>query len=162
MFSITRWAWKSILVPFLWRSLKKRFCEWPWDSAANTYEGLKDPTMRTATRTSKNNTFYKQNNNFARASRSFVHFFTRFCTTTMWKFLISRFMEYVNKQRRNVVLFLNLDIVPRNLTPGGFAYIWQSKWFGIIAIKTERTQIHFLVAVASLNLKVPIDETTIL
>ena len=71
-------------------------------------------------------------------------------------------MEYVKKQRRNVVLFLNLDIVPRNLTPGGFAYIWQSKWFGIIAIKTERTQIHFLVAVASLNLKVPIDETTIL
>ena len=71
-------------------------------------------------------------------------------------------MEYVNKQRRNVVLFLNLDIVPRNLTPGMFAYIWQSKWVGIISMKTERTQIHFLVAVASLNLKVPIDETTIL
>ena len=30
----------------------------------------------------KNNRFYNQNNNFARASRSFVHFFTRFCTTT--------------------------------------------------------------------------------
>ena len=48
-------------------------------------------------------------------------------------------------------------MVPR--TPGGFAYIWQSKSVGIIALKTERTQIHFLsdvlVAVASLDLKVP-------
>ena len=50
-------------------------------------------------------------------------------------------------------------MVPKNSIPGGFAYIWQSKWVGIIAIKTERTQIHFLrdvlIAVASLNLKVP-------
>ena len=51
-------------------------------------------------------------------------------------------------------------MLPWNSTPGGFAYNWQSKWVGIIAIKTERTQIHFLsdvlVAVASLDLKVPI------
>ena len=53
-------------------------------------------------------------------------------------------------------------MVPRNSTPGGFAYIRQSKWVGIIAIKTERTQIHFLsdvlclIAVASLGLKLPI------
>ena len=50
-------------------------------------------------------------------------------------------------------------MVPRNSTPGGFAYIWQSKWVGIIAIKTERTQIHFLsnvlIVFASLDLKVP-------
>ena len=49
-------------------------------------------------------------------------------------------------------------MVPRNSTPGGFTYIWQSKRVGIIAIKTERTQIHFLsdvlVAVASLDRKV--------
>ena len=41
-------------------------------------------------------------------------------------------------------------MVPKNSIPGGFAYI---------AIKTERTQIHFLsdvlIAVASLDLKVP-------
>ena len=30
----------------------------------------------------KNNWFYRQNNNFARASHFFVHFFARFCTTT--------------------------------------------------------------------------------
>ena len=54
-------------------------------------------------------------------------------------------------------------MVPRNSTPGGFAYIWQSKWIAIIAIKTERTQIHFLsdvfVAAASLDLKIPSEFT---
>ena len=49
-------------------------------------------------------------------------------------------------------------MVPRNSTPGGFTYICQSKRAGIIAIKTERKQIHFLsdvlIAVASLDLKV--------
>ena len=69
-------------------------------------------------------------------------------------------MEYVKKQRRNF-LFLNLDMVSRNSIPGGFAYTRQSKWLGIIAIKTESTKINFLsdvlVAVASLDLKVPID-----
>ena len=49
-------------------------------------------------------------------------------------------------------------MVPRNSTPGGFAYIRQSKRV-MIAIKAERTQIHFLrdvlVAVASLDLKIP-------
>ena len=49
-------------------------------------------------------------------------------------------------------------MVPRNSTPGGFAYIRQSKRV-MIAIKTERTQIHLLsdvlVAFESLDLKVP-------
>ena len=70
-------------------------------------------------------------------------------------------MEDVNKQRRNFFLFLNLDIGPRISIPGGFAYIWQSKWVGKIAIKTEGTQIHFLsdvlADVASLDPKVPIN-----
>ena len=35
-------------------------------------------------------------------------------------------------------------MVPRNSALGGFAYNWQSRWVGIIAIKTERTQIDFL------------------
>ena len=57
-----------------------------------------------------------------------------------------------------------LDMVPRNSTPGGFAYIWQSKWIEIITIKSERTQIHLLsvvlVAVA-LYLEVPIMTSTL-
>ena len=48
---------------------------------------------------------------------------------------------------------------PWNSASGGFAYIWQSKWVGIIAINNEGTQIHFLsdalVVVASLDLKAP-------
>ena len=103
--------------------------------------------------------FYKQYHNLARASRFFVYFFTRFCTTTTWKCPISLFMEYVNKQQRNFISLSELGLVPRNSTPGGFAYIWQSKWVGIIAINTERKQIHFLsdvlVIVASLDFKVP-------
>ena len=35
-------------------------------------------------------------------------------------------------------------MVSRNSIPGGFAYIRQSKWLGIIAIKTESTKINFL------------------
>ena len=66
-------------------------------------------------------------------------------------------MEDVNKSI--LFLFLSLDKVTWNSSSGGFAHIWQSKWVGIIAIKTERTQIHFLsdvlVAVASLDLKGP-------
>ena len=59
-------------------------------------------------------------------------------------------------------LFLYLGLVPTNSTPGGFSKIWQSNWVAIIAIKTERTQIHFLsdilIAIASLDLKVANDK----
>ena len=48
-------------------------------------------------------------------------------------------------------------MVPWNSASGGFTYNWQSKWVGIISIKTEKTQIHFLsdvlVAVARWILK---------
>ena len=68
-------------------------------------------------------------------------------------------MGNVNKQRRNFISLSELWRVPWNWTSGGFAYICQGKWVGIIAIKTERTQIQFLsdvlVAVTLLDLKVP-------
>ena len=56
-------------------------------------------------------------------------FLCHFCTTTTWRCLILPFMDNVNKQRRNLFFFslLNLDMVPWNSTPFGFAYIWQSK-----------------------------------
>ena len=57
---------------------------------------------------------------------------------------INRFYEQtttLNKQTK-FYLFLNMVMVPRNSTPGGFAYIRHSKRI-MIAIKTERTQIHF-------------------
>ena len=51
----------------------------------------------------KKNRFDKQNNNFARASHFFCTILSRFYTTTTWKCLISRFMEDVNKERRNFI-----------------------------------------------------------
>ena len=70
-------------------------------------------------------------------------------------------MENVKKPRRNFILFLNLNMFLKNSTLVAFAYIWQSKWAGIIAIKTKRTQIHFwsdiFAAVMSSDRKVPFD-----
>ena len=94
----------------------------------------------------KKSCLIRKKNNFARASRFFVHFFSCFCTTTTWKCLLLRFMENVNKQRRNFISLCELRHGPWPWNPAswGFAYISQSKWVGIIAIKTEGTQIHFL------------------
>ena len=51
-------------------------------------------------------------------------------------------------------------MVSWNSASEGLAYIWQSKWVAIIAVKTNRTQIHFLsdvlVGVTLLDLTVPI------
>ena len=60
-------------------------------------------------------------------------FLCHFCTNTTWICLILRFMDNVNKQRRNLFFFLllSLDMVPWNSIPFGFAYIWQSKKIGI-------------------------------
>ena len=57
---------------------------------------------------------------------------------------INRFYEQtttLNKQTK-FYPFLNMVMVPKNSTPGWFAYIRQSKRV-MLAIKTERTQIHF-------------------
>ena len=68
-------------------------------------------------------------------------------------------MEDVNKQRRNFISLSELEYGPLKFSFRRFAYNCQSKRVGIIAIKTEKTQIHFLsdvlVAVAPLDLKVP-------
>ena len=82
----------------------------------------------------KSNRFCKQNNNFARASRFFAHFFARFCTTKTWKCLILRFIKNVNKFYFSFWIwrwFLGIQLHNFN-----FAYIWQSKWVRIIVMKT--------------------------
>ena len=66
----------------------------------------------------------------------FCTFLCRFCTTGTWKCLISRIMENLNKQRRNFISPSELGYGPLNSTSGGFTHIWQSKWVGIIPIKT--------------------------
>ena len=59
------------------------------------------------TRTTKNNSFNEQINNFALAWNFFCTFPGSFCTTTTWKWLISRFMKNVTKHRRNFI-FLSI------------------------------------------------------
>ena len=69
-------------------------------------------------------------------------------------------MEDVNKQRRNFISLSKLGYRPLKFSFRRVRLHLTSKWVEIIAIETERTQIHFLsdvlVAVASLDLKVPI------
>ena len=64
-------------------------------------------------------------------------------------------MEDVNKQRRNFISLSELEYGPLKFS---FRTVRQ-QLVGIIAIKTEKTQIHFLsdvlVAVAPSDLKVP-------
>ena len=86
-------------------------------------------------------------NNFASASYFFVHFFAVFLDYDVKLPKLAFYsMENENKQRQNFISFSALgDMVPWNSTSGGFAYIWQRKWLRMIAIKIERTQIHFLI-----------------
>ena len=103
-------------------------------------------------RQKKNNRFYKQNNNF------FVHFCP--CLHDYDVKMPNFTFHGVRKQPTTKFCFsfctwiwsLGIQL----------AYILQSKLVGIIAIKTEKTQIHFLsdvlVAVASLDLKVPTNQ----
>ena len=131
-------------------------------AAHQSHQGL---TLRsndaTVTRTSKkrNMRVCKQKNNFARASRVFVHFFAVSARLRRENGYFRVLWRTQTSNDEILFLFLNLDVVPRNSTSGGFAYIWQSKWVGIIAIKTERMQSHFLsdvlIAAASLDLDVP-------
>ena len=98
---------------------------------------LKQLRRRPQRRLQKNNRFNDQNNSSARASRFLVHFFDVHCTTTTWNLLIWRFMEEIS------FLFLNLNKILKNSTPGKVAYIWHIERIQIDAIKLERTQIHF-------------------
>ena len=52
------------------------------------------------------------------------------------------FMVDVNVRRR-IFLFLNLNKILKNSTPGEIAYIWQIERVQIDAIKFEKTQIEF-------------------
>ena len=67
-------------------------------------------------------------------------------------------MENVNKQRGNFISLSKLGYCPLKFSFRRVRLHLTSKWVEIIAIETERTQIHFLsdvlVAVASLDLKV--------
>ena len=69
------------------------------------------------------------------------------CSTLFVQFFpaTAPFIEDVNKRKRIFFLFLKLDIVlNRNSTPGEFVDIRKCSKVGIIAMKIERKQNHFL------------------
>ena len=88
----------------------------------------------------KRNRLNRNKNNFARASRFFVH-----CTlTTTWKCLISCFVEDVNIRQRLSFPFPELLC--------HFLEFTSSERDGISAIKFDAARIHFLVTFSSLLL----------
>ena len=90
-----------------------KFRFWPITVVNNT--DFKMPRRWRQRERQKSNSLTMQNNNFARASRFFVHFFTvTVSTTTTWKYLISRFEVDVNKQWQNF-LFLSEGVIDASL-----------------------------------------------
>ena len=89
----------------------------------------------------KNNRFNEQNNNFARAAHFFVIPlpFLHDSNVKMPNFGFCR-----ERKQATTKFYLSfwtwISTLGIQSTSGGFAYILQSKWVGIIAIKTERTQ----------------------
>ena len=86
-----------------------------------------------------------------------------FFAITTWLWNKNAWFQFYggHKQAKNVisVLFLNLDMVLRNSTPGEFTYIWQSKWMGIIRWRLKAGKFtffsNFLALLPSSDFKVP-------
>ena len=75
--------------------------------------------------------------------RTFLHISLPFLHNYDVKLPNFTFMEDVKKRRRNFILFLNLNMFLKNSTPAAFAYIWQSMWAGIIAIRPKERKFIF-------------------
>ena len=85
----------------------------------------------------KGNKLDQQNNNYARASRFFVHFLA----------VVARLQRFHVLSRTgtedNNFLSLNFDTGLQDSTPKKFAYIWRIKWDGISATNFEQREFTF-------------------
>ena len=91
-----------------------------------------------ATRTSESNRFRLAKQQVFMCITLFCTFLCHHRMTRMWKYLISCFMEDVNKRRQIFLSLLNLSEVPRNSIPGKFADNWHFQRFGINTTKFEK------------------------
>ena len=66
------------------------------------------------------------------------HTFSYICLSTLHDYDVKiPNLTLYGGRKEQTTKFLNLDMVLRNSTPGGFGYICRSyKWVGIIAMKT--------------------------
>ena len=97
----------------------------------------------------------------ARASRFLVHFSDVRCTNRREASQCDVSRRTWTYEDKFSFLYLNMDKVLNNSTPGKLAYICRIERFQIDASKIERTQTHFLVrfslrSSSSSMLKVPI------
>ena len=76
--------------------------------------------MRRRRESQISNSLTRQNNNFARASHFFEHFFAVNCTTTL-KMPNFMFCEGRKQAMTKFILFMNLDMVDRNSASEEFA-----------------------------------------
>ena len=151
-FSFWTWIWflgirlkKSSLAFVTVNELEKS--QWDWKKANSLSwpslswylkllnRELKQPRRRPQRRLQKNNRFNDQNNSSARASRFLIHFCDVHCTWTYYD-------EFP-------FIFLSLNKILKNSTPGKVACIWHIERIQIDAIKFERTQIHFFTVVCT-------------
>ena len=87
--------------------------------------------------------FVKQNNNF-HMLYVFCTFLCRHCTTTMWKCLIWRFMEDLNKRPRIIFISLSkLERSPQKINSREIHLHWHFQPTGINATLFEKMQMHF-------------------
>ena len=85
----------------------------------------------------KGNKLDQQNNNYARASRFFVHFLA--VVARLQRFHV---LSRTGKEDNNFLL-LNFDTGLQDSTPKKFAYIWRIKWDGISATNFEQREFTF-------------------
>ena len=106
-------------------------------------------TLRSNDADGNENVKKKKKKHFSRASHFFVHFFVAFARLRREK---PNFALYGGRKQATTKFYFSLWAwisVTRNSASGRFHRlhsVWQSKykWLGIIALKTERTQIPFL------------------
>ena len=114
--------WCNLVSP-IWDSIHRRKCY------SHFVEHLRDLKIRRRRRRwehQKSNRFSNQNNSLARASPFFVHYFA--VTAALRRenaqfYVVQR--AYTSDDEISS-LYLNLDMVLRNSTLGGFTYIWES------------------------------------
>ena len=79
-------------------------------------------------------------------------FFDVHCTTTTRNLLMRRFLgTWTYDDEFSFSLFLNLDKVLKNSTPGKIAYIWQIEQVQRDAIKFKTTEIYFLATLSNVT-----------
>ena len=108
-----------------------------------TIRELKQLRRRPQRRLQKSNRFNDQNNSSARASRFLVHFFDVHCTTTTWNLLIAVSWRTWTCDDKFSFLFLNLNKILKNSTPGKVACIWYFEWVQIERLSLKERELIF-------------------